>query len=64
MTKIDLDLSLRLSAHIGMPVKVCHEGSLLVAWMVDEPRCAGIGRDWDALAKDAEATKNDMAARS
>lgn len=51
---IDMELSIRLSAHIGVPVTVRHEGSLLLAWMLDEPRCIGVGSTQEALFKDAE----------
>lgn len=58
MTAIDLELSIRLSAHIGVPVTVRREGSLFVAWMADEPHCAGIGKDKEALFRDAERSRN------
>lgn len=58
MTAIDLELSIRLSAAIGVPVTVRREGSLLVAWMMDEPHCVAIGKDKEALFNDAKATRN------
>lgn len=50
---IDIELSIRLSAKIGVPVTVRLEGSLLAAWKMDEPRCIGIGRDAESLFADA-----------
>lgn len=50
---IDVEMSVRLSAKIGVAVSVRREGSLLTAWMLDEPRCVAIGKDQDSLFEDA-----------
>lgn len=58
MNSVEVQLSLRASAACGYPVVVRREGSLWIAWSLDEGRCLFMGATEEQLEQEAQKHRN------